>query len=80
MLEQLRAAFIATAHPLSDEQFVDTAHYAHGEITHDELMGTIANRYCRARPVAQLAAPDEETVELEGDESCLSTVDEPGSD
>ena len=32
-----------------------------------------------SRPVVALPAPDEETVELEGDEEWLSTVDEPGT-
>ena len=77
MLTPMRAAFRAMGHPLTDEHFDSTARYARGEITHDELMESITDRAGGARPVAQLPAPDEEAVELEGNEEWLTTVDEP---
>ena len=62
LLVEMRAAFRAMGHPLTDESFDTTARYALGEITHDEMMEIITNRARGVRPVAHLPAPTEKQL------------------
>ena len=76
-LVQHQAAFAAIGHPLTEAQMALTERQIRGEITFEQAQAIIIDKARAHRPVAHLPATDEETTELEGTESWLSTLDDP---
>ena len=65
-------------HRLTDDQIADVARVARGEITGGGMRDEIVARARQSAPVTPLpGVADEETIELDGTESWLTTVDEP---